>query len=179
MPFTAEELEDMRRFDKEIEEDFATTPEERTQAHELDIEAKTSNTAELTKPQKYYYANREKENAKSRAYYAIHYERIRARQNAYNLDHREEKEAYDKVYRQENKELIQAQQKRYKAKNREQYAEAQSIIKPARKAKKISQRKLAQLLGVSRCTIQSWESGALKAKWELLYTILPELEGMR
>ena len=58
-------------------------------------------------------------------------------------------------------------------------AEKQRAIKDARRLRGYTQQGLAKLLGVSQPIISLWENGLVPADWARLYTVLPELEGMR
>lgn len=58
----------------------------------------------------------------------------------------------------------------------ELYAEAQKPIAEARKAHGWSQRKVAEMMGVSTQTVCHWEKGRMKAPWDKLYEIMPELK---
>ena len=65
MPFTAAELEDMRRADEEIEREFRLTPEDLAESRELDRQAKMEEMLPekrkvLESQRAYYEANREK-----------------------------------------------------------------------------------------------------------------------
>ena len=66
-------------------------------------------------------------------------------------------------------------QKAYREANRDKVAEYQKAIAKARKARKWTQKELAQRLGVSRSLVAQWENGMAPANWELLFGVLPEL----
>lgn len=98
---------------------------------------------------------------------------------------------WQKEYRANNREKVRrlqmesyyrhwdAAQKRnaeYRRRNKEKYAEAQKCIKEARKRRGLTQKQAAEILGITQNMLCSWERGTLAAKWELLYSIFPELE---
>ena len=61
-------------------------------------------------------------------------------------------------------------------KNMELYAEAQKVIRPARKARGWTQKQLGEMLGVSWQSVSHYEHGRMKAPWDKLYEIMPELK---
>lgn len=81
MPFAAEELEEMRRADEEIEREFRWTNEELQAARERDREARLDSMdgrkQKVADYQRAYYeANREKVAAARRAYYETNREKL-------------------------------------------------------------------------------------------------------
>lgn len=75
MPFTAEELEEMRRADEEIEQEFHLTNDdliwEREMEREIALERMSPEKRRIAKYQRAYYeANRDKYNAYMREYMA-------------------------------------------------------------------------------------------------------------
>lgn len=85
MPFTKEELEEMRRADEEIERNFRWTNEELRAARQRDREAKTAGMdageRRLAERQKAYYeANREKVAEYQKAYREANREKVAERQ---------------------------------------------------------------------------------------------------
>lgn len=58
----------------------------------------------------------------------------------------------------------------------ELYADEQKPIAEARKTRGWSQRQVAAVLGVSNQTVSHWEHGRMKAPWDKLYEIMPELK---
>ncbi len=151
MPFTAEELAEMARADAEIEESFRLTAEDLVLQRALDRAA----ALEQMPPEK-----------RARA----------ARQKAYYEAHREKVAAYQKAYREANPEKVAARQKAYYEANREKYAEAQRCIREARRKLGLTQKALAERLGVSNGLVSLWETGRRRANWPLLKTVLPGLE---
>lgn len=67
-------------------------------------------------------------------------------------------------------------QKAYREANRDKVAEYQKAIADARKARKWTQKELAQRLGISRSLVAQWEVGIVPANWELIFDALPELK---
>ena len=80
-----------------------------------------------------------------------------------------------KAYREANRDKVAERQKAYREANRDKVAEYQKAIAKARKARKWTQKELAQRLGVSRSLVAQWENGMAPANWELLFGVLPEL----
>lgn len=85
MPFTAAELEEMRRADAEIERDFRLTPEDLAASRERDrrarLEALPPEKQRLAASQRAYReANREKVAEYQRAYYEANREKVAASQ---------------------------------------------------------------------------------------------------
>lgn len=58
----------------------------------------------------------------------------------------------------------------------ELYADEQKPIAEARKSRGWSQGQVAAMLGVSHQTVSHWEHGRMKAPWNKLYEIMPELK---
>ena len=55
----------------------------------------------------------------------------------------------------------------------------QKAIADVRRARRMTQRDLATLCGVTQPAISQWESGCLPAPWDKLCAVLPELEQYR
>ena len=96
--FTEEELEELRRADEEIDEEFTLTPEDLKFSRQMDKEAKLDrldNRGRRAAAQKaaYYEANKEKIAAQKAAYYEANKEKIADYQAAYRRRKREEKAA--------------------------------------------------------------------------------------
>ena len=72
-----------------------------------------------------------------------------------------------------------AQQKAYYEANKDKVAARQKSIALARKAQGMTQSGLAAIVGVTQATVSLWETGALKANWDKLCAVLPELEAYR
>lgn len=84
-----------------------------------------------------------------------------------------------RAYREANKDSIAEKQRAYYEANKDSIAEKQRAIKDARRLRGYTQRGLAKLLGISQPALSRWENGLVPADWVRLYTVLPELEGMR
>ena len=70
MPWTAEELEEMRRADEEIERDFALTQDDLDRSRALDRDAVLQKMDHIAAQHRAWYeANRDKVAAKQRAWY--------------------------------------------------------------------------------------------------------------
>ena len=102
-----------------------------------------------------------------------------AKQKAYYEANREEIAAKRRAYREANREEIAAKQKAYYEANREEIAAKQKAIADVRRARRMTQRDLATLCGVTQPAISQWESGCLPAPWDKLCAVLPELEQYR
>ena len=88
MTWTAEELEEMRQADEEIERDFALTQEDLVRSRAMDREAALqrmdNRAASITaKNRAYREANRDKIAAKNRAWYAANRDKVAAKNRAY------------------------------------------------------------------------------------------------
>ena len=94
--FTPEELEELRRADQEIEENFQITQEEINQSRKRDRESDLESLDH-------------------------HQRKIAAYQAAYREANREKIAAYHAAYREANREKIAAQKAAYREANREKY----------------------------------------------------------
>ena len=79
----------------------------------------------------------------------------------------------------ERQKKASAKQKAYREANREEIAAKQKAIADVRRARRMTQRDLAALCGVTQPAISQWESGCLPAPWDKLCAVLPELEQYR
>lgn len=76
----------------------------------------------------------------------------------------------------ERQKKASAKQKAYREANREELAAKQKAIADVRRARRMTQRDLATLCGVTQPAISQWESGCLPAPWDKLCAVLPELK---
>ena len=74
---------------------------------------------------------------------------------------------------------VAAWQKAYYEANKDKIAAQQKSIALARKAQGMTQSGLAAIVGVTQSTVSLWETGAVKANWDKLCAVLPELEAYR
>lgn len=74
---------------------------------------------------------------------------------------------------------VAARQKAYYEANKDKIAARQKSIALARKARGMTQSGLAAIVGVTQATVSLWETGAVKASWDKLCAVLPELEAHR
>lgn len=74
---------------------------------------------------------------------------------------------------------VAAQKKAYREANKDKIAAQQKSIALARKAQGMTQSGLAAIVGVTQSTVSLWETGAVKANWDKLCAVLPELEAYR
>lgn len=122
------------------------------------------------------------------------YEERLEKSRQYYRDHREERLRYNRIYYMQRKLYLQNyNQKRWRkirearlktmrdywARNQEQYAEEQKIIREARLARGWSQKKLGEKVGVTAGCISHYEFGRVKAPWDKLYVVMPELKEAR
>ena len=74
---------------------------------------------------------------------------------------------------------VAARQKAWREANKDKVAAQQKCIALARKAQGMTQSGLAAIVGVTQATVSLWETGAVKANWDKLCAVLPELEAHR
>ena len=167
MPFTAAELEEMRRADEEIEREFRVTPEDLRRSREQDRQAELDAlpTAERIKREyrrAYYEANREKVLEYQRAYREANREKVLEGQRAYREANREKVLEYQRAYREANREKVLEGQRAYREANREKVLEGQRWMRDERVARGYTQRELAALVGVSQPAIARLETGSMR-----------------
>ena len=107
--FTPEELEELRRIDEEIDEDFCQTQEEIEASRARDRQAKLdgmdNRARKIAENQRAYReANREKIAENQRAYYEANREKIAENQRAYREANRENYNKYMREYMKKRRE---------------------------------------------------------------------------
>ena len=151
MPFTAAELEEMRRADEEIERDFRWTQEELEASRRRDRAAVFA----ALPPEKQRNA------ACRKAYYEANRDKVAAARKAYYEANRDKVAAAQKAYYEANRDKIAAAKKAYYEANRDKIAAAQRWIHDARVERGYTQRNLARLCGASQPTIAMLECGMI------------------
>ena len=140
--FTEEELEELRRADAELDEEYSLTQEDIEFSRQMDREAKLDRLDNRGRriadyQAAYYEANREKIAAQKAAYYEANREKIAAQKAAYYEANKEKIADYQAAYREANKEKIADYQAAYREANREKYnAYQREYRKRKREAKK-------------------------------------------
>ena len=137
MPFTAAELEEMRRADEEIEREFRVTPEDLRRSREQDRQAELDALPTAERIKREY----------RRAYYAANRDKV--------LE-------YQRAYREANREKVLEGQRAYREANREKVLEGQRWMRDERVARGYTQRELAALVGVSQPAIARLETGSMR-----------------
>lgn len=74
---------------------------------------------------------------------------------------------------------VAAWQKAYYEANKDKIAAWQKSIALVRKAQGMTQSGLAAIVGVTQATVSLWETGEVKANWDKLCAVLPELDAYR
>ena len=125
MPFTAEELEEMRRADEEIDADFRLNPDDLRRSRLMDREA----MQEMLAPEKrklaeyqraYREANRDKVAERQRAYYEANRDKLAEYQRAYYEANRDKVAERQRAYREANRDKVAEYQRAYREKRRKQ-----------------------------------------------------------
>ena len=101
---------------------------------------------------------------------------VAARQKAWREANKDKVAARQKAWYEANKDKVAARQKAYREANKDKVAAQQKCIALARKAQGMTQSGLAAIVGVTQATVSLWETGAVKANWDKLCAVLPELE---
>ena len=114
-----------------------------------------------------------------KAYYRANREKLALYNKAYREANREKLAAKQKEYYYDNQKRLLSRQRAYYKANREKLAAKQKVIAVCRKQCGMTQKALANVIGMSPKTIESWESGSTPANWDLLCTAMPELEKYR
>ena len=117
--------------------------------------------------------------AQQKAWYEANKDKVAAQQKAYREANKDKVAARRKAYREANKDKVAARQKAYREANKDKVAARQKSIALARKAQGMTQSGLAAIVGVTQATVSLWETGAVKANWDKLCAVLPELEAHR
>ena len=117
--------------------------------------------------------------AQQKAWYEANKDKVAAQQKAWYEANKDKVAAQQKAYREANKDKIAAWQKAYYEANKDKIAAQQKSIALARKAQGMTQSGLAAIVGVTQSTVSLWETGAVKANWDKLCAVLPELEAYR
>ena len=152
MPFTAAELEEMRRADEEIEREFRVTPEDLRRSREQDRQAELDALPTAERIKREY----------RRAYYEANREKVLEYQRAYREANREKVLEYQRAYREANREKVLEGQRAYREANREKVLEGQRWMRDERVARGYTQRELAALVGVSQPAIARLETGSMR-----------------
>ena len=125
--FTPEELEELRKDDAELDEQFVQTQEEINESRKRDkaflydrLDRKSKKIAENKRA--YYEANREKIAENKRAYYEANREKIAENQRAYYEANREKIAENQRAYREANREKMNAYLREYRKRKKEQAA---------------------------------------------------------
>ena len=107
--FSPEELEELRRYDAQLEETFVETSEEIVASYNLDkwikkdrLDNQQREAAEVRRA--YRESNREKIAESKRAYNAANHEKLIAYYRAYNAANREKRNAQARVYQKRKRE---------------------------------------------------------------------------
>ena len=136
MPFTVQELEEMRLADEEIEREFCQTQEEIEASRRRDRRAEFEALP----------IEKRKAAASQKAWYEANREKVAASQ---------------KAYREANREKVAASKKAWYEANREKVAASQNWIAAARKAAGYTQADVAHMIGVSAASVSNLESGKM------------------
>ena len=144
------------------------------------INPKTTKQKAVAAQQKAWYeANKDKVAAQQKAYREANKDKVAARQKAYREANKDKVAAQQKAWYEANKDRVATRQKAYREANKDKVAAQQKCIALVRKARGMTQSELAAIAGVTRVTVSLWETGAVKANWDKLCAVLPELEAYR
>ena len=140
--FTEEELEELRRADAELDEEFSLTPEDLQFSRQLDRDAKldkldNQGRRKAAQQAAYREANKDKIAEYQAAYYEANKDKIAAQQAAYYEANKDKIAAQHAAYYEANKDKIAAQHAAYREANREKYnAYMREYHRKRREAKK-------------------------------------------
>ena len=126
MPFTAEELEEMRRADEEIEQEFHLTNDDLIREREMDreiaLERMSPEKRRIAEKQRAYReANRDSIAEKQRAYREANRDSIAEKQRAYYEANRDSIAEKQRAYYEANRDSIAEKQRAYREANRDKY----------------------------------------------------------
>ena len=114
-----------------------------------------------------------------KAWYEANKDKVAAWQKAWYEANKDKVAAWQKAWYEANKDKVAARKKAYREANKDKVAAQQKSIALARKAQGMTQSGLAAIVGVNQATVSLWETGAVKANWDKLCAVLPELEAHR
>lgn len=132
--FTPEELEEIRRADREIDAQ-EVTEEELQACDNRDAAVRGARNKNGRRCYEWYLANQHEIAKQRNAYYMANREKTLERVRTYNMEHREEIAAYKREWYQKNKSKINAKKKAYKAENREKVREKERAYYEANREK--------------------------------------------
>ena len=104
---------------------------------------------------------------------------VAAQKKAWYEANKDKVAAQKKAWYEANKDKVAARKKAWYEANKDKVAAQQKCIALARKAQGMTQSGLAAIVGVTQATVSLWETGAVKANWDKLCAVLPELEAHR
>jgi ribosome-binding protein aMBF1 (putative translation factor) len=113
---------------------------------------------------RYYREHLEERRAYGRAYYALRKKRLLSLHPDDYYKEVAQRSASSKASRERNMAL---------------YAEKQRVIRDARQARGWLQKDLAEKLGVTQACVRYYECGAVKAPWDKLTAVMPELQEVK
>ena len=117
--------------------------------------------------------------ARQKAWREANKDKVAAQQKAWYEANKDKVAAQKKAWYEANKDKVAARQKAWYEANKDKVAAQQKCIALARKAQGMTQSGLAAIVGVTQATVSLWETGAVKANWDKLCAVLPELEAHR
>ena len=173
--FSPEELEELRRFDEELDKEYVQTQEEIVQSRKRDRAAAVANM----EPEKrkiaeyqaaYYEANKDKIAEYKAAYREANKDKIAEYQAAYYEANKDKIAEYKAAYREANKDKIAEYQAAYREKHREELntkaRESMRRLRERRKAEKLANAgettpQSASLTATHQCVIATGDHGIL------------------
>ena len=133
---------------------------------------------EAERLRKYRALNPEKVRKYNREYRQKNKEKVAERNRAWRNAHREEISAKRRELIKEFPdygEHIRESQKQLRKRNRDRYGESQKVIRVFRQSLQLTQAAFGEKLGVRFYTVNKWEHGVLRAPWERIYEVFPEM----